>query len=300
MIYLILVPVFIMALMIIMLHISFIPPRLKERKTPLDRGMKYKQLLIPTKKNKKLFAWLIPAKNKDDNDNDTVAQAAPLVIMVHGWGGNAELLLPVAAVFHQAGINVLLFDARCHGNSDNDSYAALPRFAEDMQSAADYALRHITFNGRIILLGHSVGAGAALYAASLRQDISAVISLAAFANPNQVMRRYFEKYKLPDILIKFFLAYVQWLIGHKFDEIAPENTIKKITVPVLLVHGKDDTTIPVEDAYTINKNNPDSQLLIIEGAGHKLINRLKSHGRFLIDFLKPNPDKLDKSLRFKI
>ena len=294
MLYIILIPPVVIALMILMLHISFIPPRMQEHKTPLNRGMKYQQLSISTQKNKQLFAWLIPAKITAQNQMQALTErfshhlehSTPLVIMVHGWGSNAELMLPVAELFNQVDCHVILFDARCHGNSDNDSYAALPRFTEDIQAVADFARNKLAYKGKIILLGHSVGAGAALYAASLRSDIAAVISLAAFANPEQVMSRYFKKYHLPDLMTNFFLAYVQWLIGHKFDEIAPENTIKKITVPVLLVHGKDDRTIPVTDAYRIHNNNPESQLLIIEGAGHKLINRLKSHGSLLTEFLK--------------
>lgn len=295
MIYFILTPIIIFILILVALHIGFIPPRLKERKTPLDWCMAFSELKIPTRKNKHLFAWFISAKKKysyevEKSAENTSVRSSPLVIIVHGWGGNTELMLPVAAVLYQAGINVLLFDARCHGKSDADTYAALPRFAEDLNSVVDYTRQSLAFNGDIILLGHSVGAGAALLAASKRDDISAVISLAAFSSPEQVMRRYFEKFKTPEILTRLLLLYVQWVIGHKFEAIAPLNTIKKIKVPVLLVHGSNDRTIPVENALAIHKQNPDSQLIIIDGAGHRLINRLKSHGKFLIDFIKKSED----------
>ena len=121
MIYIFLIPVVIIALFLIVLHIGFIPPRIVETKTPEDFAMDYQELEIITQKNKKLFSWFIPTK-----------KSAPLIIIMHGWGSNSEHMLPIAATFYQAGINVLLLDSRCHGKSDGDSYSALPRFAEDI------------------------------------------------------------------------------------------------------------------------------------------------------------------------
>ena len=275
MIYIFLIPVVIITLMLIMLHIGFIPPRIIETKTPTDFGMKYEQLEIITQKNKKLFSWFIATK-----------KSSPLIIIMHGWGSNSEHMLPIAAVFYRAGINVLLLDSRCHGKSDGDTYSALPRFAEDINHAVDRARKTLPFNSKVILLGHSVGAAATLYAASKRNDISAVISLSSFGSPQWLMTRYFQQLKLPGFLIKFLLLYIQWIIGHRFKEIAPVNSIKQIQVPTLVVHGTHDKTIPIEDAQLIQSNNKNGYLLTIEGADHESVDKLETHGGLLIDFLK--------------
>ena len=275
MIYIFLLPVVVIALILLMLHIGFIPPRVIETKTPKDFGMNYDELEIITKKNKKLFSWFIATK-----------ESSPLIIIMHGWGSNSEDMLPIADVFYQAGINVLLLDSRCHGKSAGDTFSALPRFAEDIHHAVDQARKTRQFNGKIILLGHSVGAGATLYAASKRSDISAVISISSFGNPQWLMRRYFKQFKLPGFLIKFLLSYIQWVIGHRFDEIAPVNSIRKITAPTLVVHGTHDNTVPVEDAQSIQNNNQNGYLLTIEGADHESVDKLETHGKLLVDFLK--------------
>ncbi|MFK5986368.1 MAG: alpha/beta fold hydrolase [Pseudomonadota bacterium] len=274
MIYIILTPFFLLLAILIMLHIGFIPPRISETKTPKDFGMDYKELEIVTQKNKKLFSWFISTK-----------ETAPLVIIMHGWGSNSELMLPIAFTFYQAGINVLLLDSRCHGKSDGDTYSALPRFTEDINHTIEYAKKSLQFNNSIFLLGHSVGAGAVLYATSKRKDIAAVISISAFGNPQWLMTRYFQSFKTPKFLIKFLLFYIQWVIGHKFNEIAPVNTIKKITIPVLIVHGSNDNTVPIEDAYAIQKHNYNGQFLKIEQADHDSVDKIETHGQLLIDFL---------------
>lgn len=275
MFYILLIPIVIFLLILILLHIGFIPPRIIETKTPYDFGMMSEELLITTEKNKKLFSWFIPTKG-----------SAPLIIIMHGWGSNAEHMLPIAATFHQAGLNALVMDSRCHGKSDGDTYSALPRFAEDIIHAIDYARENLSFNGQIILLGHSVGAGASLFAASKRSDISALISLSAFGHPQWLMTRYFEKFKLPQFMVKFLLSYIQWIIGHRFNDIAPVTSISKLSIPTLVVHGTHDKTVPIEDAHLIQANNSNGYLLTIEDADHESIDKLETHGQLLIDFLQ--------------
>lgn len=275
MIYFLLAPFVFAAIMLLLLHIGFIPQRIVETKTPKDFAMDFKQLEIHSQKDKKLFAWFIVSR-----------ESAPLIIIMHGWGSNSELMLPIAHTFYQAGLNVLLLDSRCHGKSEGDTYSALPRFSEDIDHTIDYAGKNLSFDGRLILLGHSVGAGAVLYSASKRNDIAAVISISAFGSPQWLMTRYFQNMFLPQWLITFLLSYIQWIIGHRFSEIAPVNTIKKITIPTLLVHGTHDNTVPIEDAYAIQKNNFYGKLLIIEEADHDSVDKIETHGDLLIDFLK--------------
>ena len=47
------------------------------------------------------------------------------------------------------------------------------------------------------------------------------------------------------------LPYVEWVIGHHFDDIAPISTIRQVRCPALLVHGAEDTIVPVSEAHAI-------------------------------------------------
>ena len=169
---------------------------------------------------------------------------------MHGWGGNAAMMLPLARPLHDAGFATLFVDARCHGASDDDSFASLPRFAEDVEHAFEWlAARADIDAGRIALIGHSVGAGAALLAASRRPDVAAVVSVAAFSHPAAMMRRWLATRRIPEWPVgRYILGYVQRTIGHRFDDIAPVTTIARVRCPVLLVHGADDDVVPLDDA----------------------------------------------------
>mgnify|MGYP006377963161 FL=1 len=128
---------------------------------------------LPAANEKRLFGWFIPA-----------APGAPALVVMHGWGGNAEMMLPLAAPLHAAGYSLLLVDARCHGRSDGDTFASLPRFAEDIEAALAWLRRQPAVDPAALgVIGHSVGAGAALLVAARQPELRAVVSLAAFAHP---------------------------------------------------------------------------------------------------------------------
>lgn len=254
-------------------------PRIREQNNQLRSGLPYHEISIPTANGKRLFGWFIAAQGD---------AAAPAVAVLHGWGGNAEMMLPLAVPLHGAGYAVLLFDARNHGRSDSDSFSSMPRFAEDLEHALDWLARQPGVNAeRIAVVGHSVGAAAALLSASRHRSLAGVISIASFSHPETMMRRMLASHHIPYAPLGWYvLHYVQRVIGHQFSDIAPCNTIKKISCPVLLVHGTEDTIVPVEEAEFIyaNRCGDNVRLLILPG-DHDSVDELEKHVDELTAFL---------------
>lgn len=259
-------------------HLGFRARRIREAGTPADYGLPFEVVRIPTVRRRALFGWLLPAPG-----------ATRTVVVLHGWGSNAEHLLPIAAPLHWAGLNVLLFDARNHGSSDADTFSSLPRFAEDLGQAIAWLKRHHSHRAETIaVLGHSVGAGAALLEASRNPDITALISLGAFADPAEVTARYLRPLRLPHLVTRLVIGYVEWLIGHRFAAIAPVNTVRQVACPVLLVHGSEDRTVPLEDARHILANAGPARVRLLEiaGAGHDSTDPIEQHVGALLHFLE--------------
>lgn len=255
---------------------GFRAPRIVEQATPAISGIAFEELRIGTRNNKLLNAWFLP-----------VNRQSACVIVMHGWGGNAELMLPVCAPFLHAGLNVLLLDARGHGRSEEDRFSSLPKFAEDVESCIDWLQgQSDRWNGRLVLLGHSVGAAAVLLAASQDRRVDAVISIAAFSHPRSMMQRYLSRFPAP--LRTLIIGQVQHTIGHTLDEIAPLNTIARINCPVLVAHGLEDDTVPVEEARKImaRADGELASLLLVEGATHDSVEAFMQSGDQLIDFLR--------------
>lgn len=248
-----------------------------ELNTPQAVGLACREVAIPTENGKHLFGWFIPA---------AWGEPAPAVVVLHGWGSNAGMMLPLAPLLHRAGYAMLLFDARNHGQSDSDGSSSLPGFAEDLEHALDWlALQPGVDAARLSVLGHSLGAGAALLVAS-RRDLAAVVSISAFADPESNMRRFLASYHIPYFPFGHVLRYVkQHTMGYNFSDIAPRNTIRRIRFPVLLVHGSEDDTVPVADAKAIYAERPGENVrLVILAGGHDLTQQAERHAGELIDF----------------
>ncbi len=239
-----------------------------------------REVALPGPGGRTLFAWLVmPA---------ACAAPVPAVLAMHGWGGNAEMMWPVVPPLHAAGCAVLLLDARCHGRSDDEVFTSMPRFAEDIAAGLAWLRRQPGIAAdRLALLGHSVGAAAALLHASRHAGVRAVVSLSCFAHPCEVMRRYMAGKRVPYPVVGWYvLRHVQRVIGTSFDAIAPLRTIARVPCPVLLVHGMNDTTVPFDDAARLRAASPHAQWLPVAG-DHDLRDSLKPHAQVIINFLAP-------------
>lgn len=190
-------------------------------------------------------------------------------VVIHGWGGSAADMTAVSDLLSDLGLHVLVLDARGHGRSDDATVASMPAFAEDIRVALQWLRsRPGVDTSRIILVGHSVGAGACLYVASQDHEVAAVVSLASMADPRVFMTERLRR-RLPAPMIGAVLRYVQHTIGYRFAEFVPVHTIGRVRAPVLLVHGEADMTVPVDDARLLHSlSEQHSTLLVLPGADH--------------------------------
>lgn len=230
--------------------------------TPADHGLVAVEVGLPARDGRRLHGWFVPVAG---------SVPAPAVLVMHGWGANASLMLPLARPLHEAGHAVLLIDARGHGASEDIDFMSLPRFAEDVAAGLDWlGGRHDVDHARLSLIGHSVGAAAVLLEASRRPHLNAVIALSAFAHPRDMMRRHLSAMGLPwHPLGALVTLYVQHLIGARFDDIAPVSTLPRVRCPVLLAHGLHDDTVPLAEARRLAASRVGTLLVEVD-AGHDL------------------------------
>lgn len=241
-------------------------------------GPPLQPLRLTGQRGQTLAAWLA---------RPAASTRAPVVIVLHGWGANASTLWPVVEPLTTAGLAVLLLDAANHGDSSPEAFSSLPRFAEDLASARR-ALA--TLDGvdatQVALLGHSVGAAAVLLHAAADPSVRAVVSLAAFAHPAEVMQRWLREHHLPMRWPgRAILDEVQQTIGARFDDIAPLRSITRITAPVLLVHGEHDEVVPLSDMLRLRALARHADALVV-GGGHDLREALPPHAPRLVRFLQ--------------
>jgi len=230
--------------------------------SPDDCGLVAQDVTIAGPNGAMLRGWFAACPGDDS--------PRPAVLVIHGWNGAASLMLPIAPALHAAGAHAFFLDARCHGRSDDDRFASMPRFAEDIEAG----LRWLRSDSRVepecvVLLGHSVGAGAALLVASRDPLVAAVISIAAMANPGTLMHVAMREHGVPAWLAAVVLREIERTIGLEFHTFAPVSTIAQVRAPVLLVHGACDDVVPSSDATRLERASEGrARVLVLPEAAH--------------------------------
>ncbi len=231
-------------------------PHIANSKKPEDYGITdYRDLRINTADNKKIQVWDINPNGKNIT-----------VYAIHGWANTAEKFLPIAKVLSQ-NYRVILVNSRNHGESDTTDYSTIANFKDDLSTTLD----HFKTENKTVIIGHSLGGGASLLTASLRQDIDGVVVIASFADLEKYMRNKFLKGKMPKIFITSMINYVEIHSQIHMKEVSPINTIKKITIPVLLAYGTEDKTVDYDDCHKIIEaavGNNNAELISMEGHSH--------------------------------
>ncbi len=229
------------------------PPQREAQHSPADYDLPGEEVWFLGATDLQLHAWLVPVNG-----------VAPAVVVLHGWGGNAGDMLALAPALHEAGLHALFLDARNHGLSDHDDHVSMLRFAEDLGAAVDYLHeRHDVVD--VAVIGHSVGAAAAIYRASYSQDIAALVAVASFAHPGELMERSLP---FPRPLRWLVLYAIQVVIGKRFDEIAPRSRVAHVLVPLLLLHGGEDDVVPIASSYELKEILPSAEMVIVPEGGH--------------------------------
>lgn len=232
---------------------AFAPPEREALSDPSEYGLSSTDLWIDGPHGKRLHGWWIPSDGP-----------APAVIVLHGWGGNSADMLPIGPGLLDSGFHALFLDARKHGQSDDEDFMSMPRFAEDLETAVGDLLERDDVTA-IGVIGHSVGAAASIYAAANNPAIDAVVAVASFAHPAEMMR---ENFPFPAPVTWALLQVVERMIGHRYDDIAPRNRISDVEIPVMLMHGDADNVIPFQDSIDLHRALPESQLVIVPGGTH--------------------------------
>lgn len=246
---------------------AFRIPHVPSGITPSDLGLEAEDVTIDGPRGRRLRAWFMPLP--------APAGAQPAALVLHGWSGSASLMLPIAEPLLSAGLHVLVLDARSHGRSDDDDVSSMPGFAADAECALAWLRADPRVDAdRVVLVGHSIGAGACLMIAARDPRVAAVVSLSSMADPAAYMGRAMRRRGLPAPLVRFVLGEIERAVGHRFTEFAPLVTISRLRTPVLLIHGDEDPVVPVADAYALQSAAPPgTDLVVIPGADHGDIER---------------------------
>ena len=272
------VAAFYQAAILVALVVAWRNARVPPGRTPAEVGIDFEDVRFPTERGLSLHGWWIPSR---------AGERRPLVVLVHGWGRNVERMLPYLPMLYPLGFHLLAFDARHHGLSDTDDHASMLKFSQDIRAAIDYAAaRPEVDTGRIAVLGLSIGGSAAIHAAAHDHRIRVVVTAGAFADPRDAMVTFGRGRWLVAPALPLAFRFMEWRIGARMAEIAPEALIARAAARFLLVHGDADTVVPVTHAHRLAAAaGARAELWIMPGRGHSDVHLEPGFAERVVAFL---------------
>lgn len=212
-------------------------PRIDPRDAGLSPGRVH-TITLKTDDGWELRGWhLLPPGQSAADPKQTDQQLAlgrPVVLYFSGNAGNRAWRIPDFEVFTQLGCDVFVFDYRGYG--ENPGSPSEARLAADATAAWRYATQTRRIEPRrLILFGESLGGGVAV-------RLAAEQCAAGTPPGGLVLRATFSS--LPDAAAYHYpWLPVRWLLVDRYPSAA---RIPRVTCPILHIHGRRDTIIPIE------------------------------------------------------
>lgn len=193
---------------------------------------------------------------------------APVVLLMHGWGGHAGQMRPLAQALRERGLRPVIVEMPGHGHSGG-MRSTLPQFAR----AIDYVGNRLSQQGHTVraLVAHSLGATAAAYAASRGMGVARLVLLAPAASPPAFTRLFAQVFGLTE----FTRAAMQARIEARESMLMPlfeaPAVGPRIGAATLVVHDRQDVMNQFGDGQAYADAVPGAQLLATDGLGHRKI-----------------------------
>lgn len=199
---------------------------------------------------------------------DSGAESAPVVLLVHGWGGHAGQMLPLAQAVAAAGLRPVLLELPAHGRSAG-TMSNSPQFAR----AIAYVTARLAADGHALraAVAHSLGANGLALAAARGLAAERLVLLAPPASPREYTRYFAHTFGLNEATRLSMQRLFESREGVLMPQLEPAAVGPRIAQPTLIVHDRDDRVNRFADAEAYRDAIAGARLVATQGWGHRRI-----------------------------
>lgn len=198
------------------------------------------------------------------------------VILCHGMESNKESqkLVALGRRLAEKGILALRFDFACAGESSGKfEEITYGGEVEDLKAAFNLIIQFSV--NKIGIFGSSMGGTVALLFAAQERRVATLVTVAAPLHPEKITDKLLSPEEVQNWRQLGFLVYhgrrINVSLLEELQKINVSEAVKKISCPVLVMHGDADETVPVEEAYELHRQlQGPKRIRILTGADHRL------------------------------
>lgn len=195
------------------------------------------------------------------------------VILVHSYRSDHSMMNEFAKIYREKGFNTLQPDNRAHGSSGGKYIGMGYHDASDLQKWIDY-ITELDPNAEIILHGISMGAASLMILSDnglVPENVKVIVADSGYTSAMDYVSFKLQNMTgvrlriIPELMSRF----AGIMAGYSLKEASPLEHVDQSRIPILIIHGKKDLTVPVEHAYSLYKAAACTKdLYICEDAGH--------------------------------
>lgn len=190
----------------------------------------------------------------------------PGILLAHGWNGRGIQLQPFIKPLTETGYTVYAFDAPGHGKSPGKTSS----YFEYSDVVRSFFRHHGDFNIQGAI-AHSFGAAAVLCGMAKEGYPLETVLIAPALKLDEILTNSFNSYGCPLPIVQTLIQEYEDQFGYNFEEDAPYNLLSQIDSSILVIHDKDDGTVPYADSLEASHKFRNISLHTTQGLGHKRI-----------------------------
>jgi pimeloyl-ACP methyl ester carboxylesterase len=218
---------------------------------------------------------------KNNRNTAWIWGEGPLVIFIHGWGGQAAQMAPLALQVAKQGFRAVAIDVSGHGDSQgnsicweyflNDIAELSKKFDEDIHA----------------YVAHSAGALSMMAARKLRSiHASRYVCICAPTHPYPPIDVIRRKLKPSETIIEHYKAYIASQFESTWAELEPGISHTDAGSQLLLFYDETDKVVNHTDGDRIKALNPDAVLIKTSAYNHTKILLAPELHETIINFMR--------------
>ena len=191
------------------------------------------------------------------------------VIISHGYTDNRFGAMKYAKMYLDLGYNVIAWDLRGHGENEPTFCTYSARECRDLDALIRDTRSRYPGMKVLGLHGESLGSASTLAALQFKPQVDFVVADCGFSNIADVLKGGLKAMHVPGWFVNVASLCAKVKFGYSYQDMRPIGSLSGNTVPILFIHGAEDTFITPAHSEAMQKATKGcSELHLIQGASH--------------------------------
>ena len=222
-------------------------------------------------------------------------QTDKYILISHGYTDNRFGALKYAKMYLDQSFHVIVYDLRGHGLNDPTFCTYSIRERKDLLAMIQDSRQRWPDMALFGLHGESLGAATSIAVLEEYPPVDFVVSDCGFSEITSVLKGGLKQMHLPGFITELASVCAKIRFGYSYDEMRPIDSLIGNRIPILFIHGAEDSFITPEHSKKMMKDTEGyAEVHLIPGAGHaqSILTDPETYRQLVSSFLKNRfPDR---------